>query len=450
MNMLANGRRLLASVMTPINTTPMLLFVGVFLACGLTRIATSFDSRWSVPLILRLVTAGDLRLDGYTELMRETPGYGVVCVSDAGVTENTEPDACAGHWVPSYPIGGPVLAVPIVLPIVAVFRLAGLDVMRYHARIEMEAASVFVAMTAVLVFAIARRQLAERRAVMLAVLFAFATPAFSTASRALWQHTPSVFLLTLTIYLLLRAEERAGLAAWAALPVALSYTVRPSNALFVLLFTAYVAMRHRQMFWRYALGGTAVAAVFAWVNLSVYGSLLPPYYQARAGMEVPGYWAGVLTAGVGLLMSPSRGLFVFTPVFVFSIFAMAKGSWRTPLAPWLAIGTGVYVALMTLFLGPAAFPGNWWGGASYGPRLLTDLSPILCLFLIPYLEQWEAMGASARRVFFALALMGLLIHYRAGWAEAVWIWNVKPANVDKHNERLWDWADAQFLRFRVH
>lgn len=432
------------------NRTPALLFVGVFLACGFTRIATSFDSRWTVPLILRLATAGDLRLDGHKELMRESPGYGVLCVTEAGVTGEKQPDACTGHWVPFYPIGGPVLAAPIVLPIAAVFRLAGLDVERYHAHVEMEAASVFVAMTAVLVYWIARRQLAERRAVLLAVLLALATPAFSTASRALWQHTPSVFLLTLAIYLLLRAEERAVMAAWAALPVALSYTVRPSNALFVLVFTGYVAMRHRQMFWRYALGGATVAAVFAWVNVSVYGSVLPPYYQARAGMDAPGYWAGVWTAGAGLLVSPSRGLFVFTPVFLFSILAMARGSWKSPLAPWLAIGTGAYFGVMTLFLGPASFPGNWWGGASYGPRLLTDLSPILCLFLIPYFAQWEAMGAGARRAFVALALLGFLIHYRAGWAEAVWVWNAKPASVDTHTERLWDWSDAQLLRFRVY
>jgi len=36
------------------------------------------------------------------------------------------------------------------------------------------------------------------------------------------------------------------------------------------------------------------------------------------------------------LISPARGMFVFTPVFVFSAISLAKRSWRSPLAPWLA------------------------------------------------------------------------------------------------------------------
>jgi hypothetical protein len=40
------------------------------------------------------------------------------------------------------------------------------------------------------------------------------------------------------------AEQRPPLAAWAAIPVALSYTVRPTNSLAILIFRAYVAVRH--------------------------------------------------------------------------------------------------------------------------------------------------------------------------------------------------------------
>ena len=394
----------------------------------------------------RMLLAGDLQLDEFKEQMKESPGYGVVCVTAAGVDRETNPDACRGHWYPSYPLGGPILAAPIIAVFLGLFHALGIDWYRYHAHLELETASILVAATAVAIFAIGRRTLPVKRAVLLALLFAFTTSAFSTASRALWQHTPSMLLLTLAIYLLLRADTQPWLAAWAAIPVALSYTTRPSNALFVLLFTAYVAVRHRSILWRYLAVAASVGLLFAALNWQIYHNVLPPYYRAQANMHAPGYWPAIATAAAGLLVSPSRGLLVFTPLCLFSFVAMWRGSWRVPLAAWLGAGTGIYFALMILFLGPASYPGNWWGGASYGPRLLTDLSPILALFWIPFLEQWDQRKPAARHAFLVLAIAGGLIHYRAGWSEAVWLWNSFPANVDVRTDRLWDWRDPQFLR----
>jgi len=426
----------------------LLLFIVVYLLCGITRIATSFDSRWTVPVVLQLFKSGNIRLDDYKAMMREAPGYGVVCVISSGVTPETDPERCVGHWYPAYPLGGPLLAAPIVLLYAGIFEIVGLDPLRYRAHIEMESASVLIAVAAVLIFAIAKRQTTTQNALTVAFIFALATPAFSTGTRALWQHTFSVFLLTISIYLLMRASTRPALYGWAGLPVALLCTVRPSNAFFVVLLTVYVARRNRGALFRFGLFAFAVALLFLTLNLSVYHDLLPPYYKARAGMDAPGYWPAVVRSACGLLFSPSRGLIVFTPIFLFSVYNMIRGDWRVPIASWLAAGTGCYFVLLCLFLGPASYPGNWWGGASYGPRLLTDLSPLLCLFLIPTLEKWPGLSPWTRKLFLCLALVSGVIHYRAAWAEAVWRWNVTPQNVDVSSERVWDWKDPQFLRWR--
>src|SRR5580700_8860549 len=122
-----------------------------------------------------------------------------------------------------------------------------------HSLIEMEVASFLLAAAAVMMYLIASRFLPVKRAVLLALLFALATSAYSVAGRAVWQHTPSMLLLTIIICMLLRAETandtenpRPSLAGWAGLPVALAYTVRPTDALFVAVFTLYVAVRHRR------------------------------------------------------------------------------------------------------------------------------------------------------------------------------------------------------------
>ena len=196
--------------------------------------------------------------------------------------------ACSGHWYNSYPIGGPLLEAPLVIAEVEILRVAHPLLSHFHssqpvidgflhadydvahALIEEEAASFLLAVSAVMMYFIALRFLPVARSVWLALLFALATSAYSVAGRALWQHTPSMLLLTIIIYMLLRAEEKPALAAWAGFPVALAYTVRPTDSLFVLIFTVYVAVRHRAYLLRYLLAAAPVAVAFIAYNESVY------------------------------------------------------------------------------------------------------------------------------------------------------------------------------------
>src|SRR5262249_7190637 len=85
---------------------------------------------------------------------------------------------------------------------------------------------------------------------------------------------------------------------------------------------------------------------------------------------------------------------------------------------------------------------SWWGGTSYGPRLLADLSPILALCLVP-------LGAAARRM--RVLRMALVVF--AGWSIAAHAigafiddrrWNTY-VNVDGYPERLWSWRDNQLV-----
>src|SRR5207253_6345947 len=127
-------------------------------------------------------------------------------------------------------------------PVIAGFLRSDVDAA--HPLIEMEVASFLLAITSVVIYFIARGYLSTGRAVLLTLLYALATSAYSVGGRAIWQHTPSMLLLAITIYLLLRAEERPAMAAWAGIPVALAYTVRPTDSLLVLFVTLYIAVRH--------------------------------------------------------------------------------------------------------------------------------------------------------------------------------------------------------------
>ncbi len=435
--------------------TPSLLFVGVYLFSGLSRVATSFDSRWTVYTAMSLWTHGDLNLDEYGSAIRANSYYALQCVDSEGRISLPAAGNCRGHWYHVYPMGGPILESPLIAGAVGALRALGPVLGRIHGTgviggflrgdydaghslLEMEIASAMVAAAAVLLYWTARRYLAPGRAVWLAALFGVASPAYSIAGRALWQHTPSLLLLTLILYLLTRAEDKPPLAAWAGIPVALSFTVRPTDALFVVVFTAYVAVRHRAHLFRYLMAAAPVALLFVVLDYRIYHSLLSPYYGTP--FRSLDQWRVSATALAGNLVSPSRGLLVFTPVFAFSIGSMLRRNWKAPLAPWLAA-----LALLQWIV-ISCSDVYWWGGHSYGQRYFTDVVPVFTLFLIPYLEKWPLLPRPLRTAFVALALAGFAIHLRGGWSAAVYDWNVSPVNVDHAPQRVWDWSDPQFAR----
>jgi hypothetical protein len=90
----------------------------------------------------------------------------------------------------------------------------------------------------------------------------------------------------------------------------------------------------------------------------------------------------------------------------------------------------------------------WWGGHSFGPRLLADVVPVLVLGLVPvWPPVWRSRaGRSLFLVTFAAsALVGALgvFHYPSPRSVE---WNDTPKKVDWAHERLWDWRDPQLLR----
>jgi hypothetical protein len=111
--------------------------------------------------------------------------------------------------------------------------------------------------------------------------FCLRHPAWSVASRAVWQHGPSMLMLSLALYLLLLAKPWS--IPMASVPVALAYTLRPINSTFVVIITIYVAAHHRRYLLKYLLCALPIAAAFLIYNESVYGRLLPAYFSLRPG-----------------------------------------------------------------------------------------------------------------------------------------------------------------------
>jgi hypothetical protein len=424
-----------------------LVFLSVLITHAGSSNILSYDSIWSIHTARSILHEGDIDLDEYQSQL-EVEGFRDLLILN-------------GHYYSIFPVGASVLALPFVaaadiafdyilplLPSVQSFirnrtvdELGELDSISVHKGVELLTASFIVALTAVFILLIGLKLLHSPGAALLLVfVFAFCSPALSTASRGLWAHGPSMLMLALALHLLLTAEEKPAAAAYVSLPLAFSFVVRPTNALPILLLTVYVFIKFRRMFLRYILWSLPIAVLFLLFNLSVYGTLLSPYYFPE---RLDGH-VNMLVSLAGTLVSPGRGLFVFAPVFILSLYGIWVGIRRGRLLDKFLVGM-----LLLHWVVIASFK-QWWGGHAFGPRYFTDMLPVLVFFLVPVIRAMSSLSGP-RRVFLVsaftiLTALSFAINVRGANRWETIEWCSHPSNIDFNQSRLWDWGDLQFLR----
>ena len=419
----------------------ILLFALVFAVYASSRVITSSDSRWTLHVAMSIIKEGDVALDEYSEVIAKN--------DEAAITY------ADGRPYNRFPLGTPLLVTPIVLVIDRIaHHVWSVDL---YARlqesrdvlvrgIEMYIACFLVALVCVQIYLIARQFMDRKRSLLLALVFAFCTSAWSTASRALWSHGPSMLMLSASLLLLLKARAKPSLAQYVSIPLACAYIIRPTNSVSAVLLTVYVLVKYPRYLVRYMCYAAALATPFIAHNLHVYHQVLPPYYlPERLGTN-----PRIVDALIGNLISPARGLLIYSPILLFAGYGLALKTRRSQFE----LLDGLLLAAVFLHWLVISTLWRWWGGGSFGPRLFTDMLPYLTYFLVPVLQEmtgpanrWRALSIA---VFSALAATSLFMHFRGGTQPVVHRWNQATAyiaaNVDDDRARLWDWSDPQFWR----
>lgn len=424
---------------------PALVFVLILFVHANCRVINSVDSAWSIYTAQSLISEGNLDLDEYREQVRHKRSWGV--------------RKKKGHLYNFFPPGSSLIAVPFVWIFdsmpgpISTALLPGIEVssepgaysdrpasLTHHLELERAIASFLVACVAVAIYLLGRDCLGQPGSALLALIFGFCTPAWSVASRGLWQHAPSMLLATSAI-LAIRAGD--GRARWPLLAGALlgfAYIVRPTNSLTLLVMALYLALRRRREFPFLLIGSALPLAPFVAVNLSIYNTLLPPYFNAgRLTLST-----AILEALAANLASASRGLFVLSPILLFALHGLAVRAKKAGLCELdLAVG-----AAMILHWGVVSSFKEWWGGHCYGARYMTDTLPYLFYFMRYSLA--DLAQNPARRLLLpalcAAAIYSAAVHYRGANSRITQSWNVAPRNIDDNPSRVWSLSDPQHLR----
>jgi Dolichyl-phosphate-mannose-protein mannosyltransferase len=397
--------------------------VGVYLANGRT-IATedTLPARYLPLAILRDAT---FHLDAFPFLFDDrAPGGRIGGLPYYIVRAN-------GHYVSWYPVGAALMALPIYLPAV----LLGISPESPGmAQQEKVAAAIIVALSAVILYLALLRLTSRRVAVAIVAVYGLGTSSLSVSSQALWQHGPSQLALAATLYCLLRGRTEAGWVALAGFPLSFAVLTRPPDILLALPLLVYVLRYHLPQAPGFVLAGVPCGLFQLWYNTVYFGRPL----HTQLPLFEPSLWPTPLWEGLtGVLLSPGRGLLVYSPVFVFSAVGIAC-AWRRggdPLLRALSVG----VVLTILVYGKWA---KWWGGWTYGPRLLADLTPLLAVCLVP-LATTVLRARAWQAAFLALAIWSIGAHAIGAFRDDL-AWN-RRVDVEAHPERLWRWSDNQLV-----
>jgi hypothetical protein len=310
-------------------------------------------------------------------------------------------------------------------------------------------ASLLVTLAVVFVFFAARWRTSDTWAALVALGFGLGTNAWPTASQALWGH--ECVLAGLALAVLCLTPDATGLktsrlwiaAAGLSIAGAARYQVAP---IIIALASSVFIRRRRARDATALLPIAACAAAMVSLNMAWFGRPLGAmvYLEAAVHPQIHGVSGPLsdapLTGALGLLVSPSRGLLIYSPVVLVALAgfgAMRKEGWRSDLR-WCALAAAAQIVLYACY-------SVWWGGYTYGPRYLIDILPLLTPLaaagtaVLRKTRIGLALAAGALAWSIALAATGAFCYP----AEA---WNTSPSNIDLDHQRLWDWRDPQFVR----
>jgi hypothetical protein len=346
-----------------------------------------------------------------------------------------------GRVVSFYPLVPGLMNLPVYL----VADEKGYDLYRYRYILSHITSSLICALATGFMFLSLDAICARRRvAIAFAFIFALGTEVWSEASRGMWQHGPSILLLTAALAIIVRKWSRGiplagvllGLAIWN----------RPTNVLIVAPLALYVVLTYRRQIASFVCA-MAVPLLFMAIYSYMYLGSVMYLGQGRSMVDdissPGGYLRGRFSAGLaGLLFSPNRGLLVFDPIFAaglaFLIYAtFSRREWS--LYRYMLAGV-----ILTLWV-----YGHWlvwWGGYCFGYRLISELTPLLILATAMAWERWVSRLWMTRRLFVAATLFSIYVHGLGAFYAYFSQFNFNPNSIDQNTARLWDIKQGETAR----
>uniref|UniRef100_UPI00351BF26F glycosyltransferase family 39 protein n=1 Tax=Methanomethylovorans sp. TaxID=2758717 RepID=UPI00351BF26F len=358
------------------------------------------------------------------------------------------------HSISFFPIVTPVLVTPLyVIPYIIMklycegFSIYDPNLYLIIAIMEKISASIIASLTCIFIFLIIKKMFNEKIAWISTITFGLATNTWSTSSQALWQHGMVELLLAIMIYLVLLIEQRDSVKNTILLGLLSGLFIfnRPPDSVFLIPIIVYVLFLKKKAWIYYCISVMIAAAPFAYYNIYMLGGLFGGYNN---NMNTLAIGTNTVLNIVGLLFSPNRGLFIYSPILILALLGMYKVSKieNKNIRIFLYL---FFVSLLLNILVYASFDLHWWGGYCYGPRFLAGMLPVIILYIAVFLHYVDTNFSVNQKniftyVFIFLFVISFFIQIVGSFYYPNGDWDVSPS-IDDHSERLWKWNDSQII-----
>ena len=361
-----------------------------------------------------------------------------------------------GHYISAFPIMAGLLSTPIYyIPLLARLEITwdNLIILSHLS------ASLILALSGGFFYLLLKKLIDDRKALLLTALYLFATVNFAMVSQALWQHGAVQLFTILSLLFLYRGSGRKIDTLTSGLFLGLAILSRPTAGILLPYFILLaIYLQKKELLDKNLSMGSLIAVgkfkliflagllpaliFFIWYNATYFGSIANQGYASQIG----GNWLTPFPQGfLGLWLSPSKGILIYSSVFIFSLVGFGlslKNGVKKHLDQFIFISI---VSTHTLLLGSWK---HWYGGYSFGYRMASDVIPFLILLLIPYLKstvftRTKILFYAAIVVSILFELMGLAFFdgiwhgtYDKGFWNQSWLWSVQNSELVFNIRRL--------------
>lgn len=392
----------------------VLLFLLSLCVFSLSKYGSSGDSAPAELLPISIIKEHNLYFD---EFLKEHKGYSFINVN--------------GKTVSNYPIIPGILNLPVYLTA----HLFGIDMYKNRYTLSFITASLIAALSVVFMYLCLLKVCKKNTAILFSIAYAFGTSVWTENCHTMSQHGPSLLFLTIAMFMLL--SEKSNLPRYAGFFLGMSVFNRPTNILIAAPLALYVLIHQRKQFKYFILFAMIPALILFWYSYTHLGSITA-MGQGQGGLS---FFKYPFVKGLfGLLLSPNRGLLVFTPIFIFGfgyLFYSLFSKKTKPILKYLATASILILCVYARW-------NMWWGGHSFGYRIITEIVPMMIIFTALSYDMFISKRIPLKVLFFILLVLSIYFHFLGAHYPSNF--NYVPNNIDSNTDRLWDIQDGALSR----
>lgn len=363
------------------------------------------------------------------------------------------------HYISMFPLMSGLVSVPVYFVPV----LLGIDITWENIIVLSHISSALIVATAggfLYLLLTGHFKLKIKESLLLTAVYLFGTINYALVSQALWQHGTNQLFLILGLIFFFRyvdAPKSKGIIKnpkvanifLSGVFFGVAVLSRPTSAVTWLIMSILVLYSYKNVkeivryMGAFCLGLVPAVTFFTLYNKFYFFSIRNQGYAHEVGNS----WESRFPEGfLGLWISPSKGMLVYSPVLIFSLIGLYLVIKRKDYKKDLKyIVFALAIIAHTLLLGKWK---HWYGGWSFGYRMAADILPFMILLMVPYIK--SDLFKKTKRIFYLLFGFSVLVQfygmvffdgvwhaaYDDGYFDTRWLWSIRDSELAFNIRRI--------------